>query len=86
MSKYALMLFETELKLGISSTPNKWVNTANYIFENGLEALNAYANTPCPASQLIEAEDDYELKCKMGEMMLNYQNEEWLNENLYPFL
>jgi len=86
MSKYALMLFETELKLGISSTPNKWVNTANYLFENGLEALNAYANTPCPASQLIEAEDDYELKCKMGEMMLNYQNEKWLNENLYPFL
>lgn len=86
MSKYALMLFETELKLGISSTPNKWVNTANYLFENGLEALNAYANTQCPASQLIEAEDDYELKCKMGEMMLNYQNEKWLNENLYPFL
>ena len=86
MSKYALMLFETELKLGVSTTPNKWVNTANYVFEDGLEALNTYANTPCPASQLIEAEDDYELKCKMGEMILNYQDEEWLNENLYPFI
>ena len=86
MSKYALMLFETELELGVSSHPGKWVNTKNYIYDNGAQALDAYANTPCPASQLIQAEDDYELKCLMGKMILNYQDENWLNENLYPYL
>ena len=80
------MLFETELRLGVSNNPNKWVNTTNYYFNNGTEALECYANTPNPASQLIEATDDYELKCKMGEMMINYRNENWLNENLYPYL
>lgn len=86
MNNYALMLFETEFKLGVSGNPNKWVNTANYYFDNGTDALNAYANTPCPASQLVEGKDPYELKCRMGQMLLNYQDEDWLNENLYPFL
>jgi hypothetical protein len=84
--KYAVMLFMTEIELGISSEPNKWVNYRNVYFDNGTEALWFYANTPCPASQLIEASDDYELQCKMGEMMLNYMDDDWLNKHLYPFL
>ena len=84
--KFAVMLFETEMNLGNSNCPNKWVNTHNYYFENGTEALNCYAETPCPASQLIEAKDDFELKCKMGEMMMNFRDEQWLNENLYPYI
>ena len=84
--KYAVMLFYTEIELGVSSTPNKWINTENYYFDNGTEALMTYAEIPCPASQLIEAEDDFELKCKMGEMILNFQNQKWLDENLYPYI
>lgn len=85
-NRFAVMLFETEISLGISNTPNKWVNTKNILFKNGSKALECYANTPCPASQLVAAKDDYALQCKMGEMILNYQNEKWLNDNLYPYL
>ena len=86
MSKYAVMLFHTELELGLSNTPGRWVNTHTYYFDDGAEALYWYANTPNPASQLITAEDDEELKAKCGEMILNYQDESWLNTNLYPYL
>lgn len=84
--KFAVMLFETEINLGVSATPNKWVNYKNVYFDNGVEALDYYANTPCPASQLIDGVDDYELQCKMGEMMLNYMDDKWIEENLIPYL
>lgn len=83
---YALMLFETELERGISSNPNKWVNTGNAVFTNGTQALNAYANTPNPASQLIDATSPEELATEMLKMADNFQNEKWLNESLYPYL
>lgn len=80
------MQFRTELELGVSNHPGKWVNTVNTFYNDGATALDAYANTPCPASQLIQGTDEYDLKAKMGEMMLNYRDEEWLNEHLYPYL
>lgn len=84
--KFAVMLFDTEINLGVSATPNKWVNYKNVYFDNGIEALDYYSNTPCPASQLIDGADDYELQCKMGEMMLNYMDDKWIEENLIPYL
>ena len=84
--KFAVMLFDTEINLGVSATPNKWVNYKNVYFNNGVEALDYYSNTPCPASQLIDGVDDYELQCKMGEMMLNYMDDKWIEENLIPYL
>jgi len=83
---WALMLFNTELELGVSNKPNKWVNTANRFYTNGTAALEAYANTPNPASQLIDALSEEELVEKMQEMLVNYSDEKWLDENLYPFL
>ena len=81
---WALMLFNTELELGISNAPGKWVNTANVFFTNGIAALNAYSNTPNPASQLIDARTVEELEIKMEEMLQNFKNEKWLENNLYP--
>lgn len=83
---YSLMLFFTEIELGISNTPNKWVNTANSVYLNGTDALNAYANTRCPASQLIDATSPEELADKMTEMVDNFNNPEWLDNELYPYL
>ena len=56
----------------------------NKYFDNGAEALNYYTHLGSQFSEIIDAEDMYELQCKMGEMMLNYRNEEWLNKNVYP--
>lgn len=82
--KYAVMLFDTEVNLGLSTHPNRWVNVENKYFENGADALHYYTNYGSQFSEIIDAEDTYELQCKMGEMMLNYRNEEWLNKNVYP--
>ena len=80
------MLFNTELELGISNKPNKWVNTCNAFYKDGLSALSAYANTPNPASQLIDAKAPEELINKMEEMLMNFKNEKWLENELYPSL
>ena len=82
--KYAVMLFDTEFNLGVSIHPNRWVNIENKYFDNGSEALNYYTNYGSQFSELIDADDMYELNCNMGEMMLNYRDEEWLNKNVYP--
>ena len=83
---YALMLFKTELELGKSQEPNKWINISNYVFDNGTEALNAYANIPNPASQLLDADTPEELADKMAQMIDNFNNLEWLQTELYPYL
>jgi len=86
---FAVMLFMTEMELNISQSPNKWINTKNYIFDGedaGLKALTFYADTPCAASQLIDAPDLDELQTKMNDMLHNYQDENWLQENLYPYM
>lgn len=83
---HALMLFFTELELGISNKPNKWVNTSNSVYLKGIDALNAYANTRCPASQLVDGETPEELADKMVGMIHNFNNEAWLETELYPYM
>lgn len=56
------------------------------IFTNQLTALNYYANTPCPASTMIEAETIDELNKLIDQTNKNYQDSDWLEANLYPFL
>ena len=82
----ALMLFNTELELGISAQPNKWVNTKNIFFNKGIDALDAYSNIPNPASQLIDATSKEKLIKKMEKMLVNFSDEKWLQETLYPSL
>lgn len=83
---WALMLFFTEFELGRSDVPGRWINTQNVIYTNGVAALEAYANTKCPASQLIDADNEEELWREINQMKKNYESNEWLEENLYPYL
>lgn len=84
---HAVLLFDTELNLGISNNPTKWVHMKTLNFgDRGDLALNAYANIPNPASQIISAATEEELNQLEQEMIQNYQNQEWLNVNLYPYL
>lgn len=80
------MLFNTEIELGLSNRPNKWVNHKTLYTDDGGEALYLYANICCPASQLIQADTDDELKEKIEAMRNNFKDETWLNENLYPYI
>lgn len=43
-------------------------------------AINLYAETTCPASQLVEADSWEELDEKIEEMKKNFNNPEWVNE------
>lgn len=51
-------------------------------YHSYFDALNAYANTICTASQIIEAVDDKEFEEKVNQMKVNFSNEEWLKENI----
>ena len=84
--RWALMLFFTEMELGISNKPNKWVNARNIFYDNGLAALEAYANTKCPASQLVDGTTPEELEHAMEDMVEKFKDDKWLEENLYPCL
>lgn len=69
-------------------------NTPNYPpsiarigkYPSAADALNAYTNTRCSASQLIEAVDNADFEKKVNELKQNFLNEKWLEENIYPYL
>ena len=80
---YCVMLFFEESDITGKYNPNlpeNWVNTRNVYFHNGTMALEYYANTRCPASQLIDAESIEELVQKRNQMLLNFKDEKFLND------
>lgn len=83
---YCVMLFVEESDITCDSKDNgKWINTRNVYFHNGGMALDYYANTPCPASQLIDAETLPGLIQARNQMLLNFKDENFLaqlRENL----
>lgn len=83
---WALMLFFTELEMGISNSPNRWVNTGIIYYDKGIDALNAYSNTRCPASQLVDGETPDELEREILDTIEHFKDEKWLEENLYPYM
>ena len=86
---YSVMMFYQNGDLGIPSDvadPNEWNNTRCVDTEDGQLALDVYANTCCPASQLIEAQSREELEAKKKQMIENFKNKEWLETVLYPCL
>lgn len=83
---HVVMLFNTEFELGISNDDSKYINTANQYFTDGALALDYYANTKNPASQLITAKTLESLIKQMNQMIQNYNNQQWLNKNLLPYL
>lgn len=85
---YAVMLFYRASEIGISLGNQKdfWVNSSTQFFTNGLRAFEYYADTPCPASQLLEADSPEELAKQVKQMRMNYHDPDWLETNLYPYL
>lgn len=48
--------------------------------QNATLALTLYAETRCPASQLVEANSEKELEKKINEMIENFRNHEFIKE------
>lgn len=55
-------------------------------YKTAQEQLDAYANTMCAASRTFEADSEEEFNRKVEEFHELYENEDWLKENVYPFL
>lgn len=78
---YCVMLFVEESDITRNPQDNgKWINTRNVYFHNGGMALDYYANTHCPASQLIDAETLPELIQARNQMLNNFKNKKFLDE------
>ena len=75
---HALMLFE--------NCGGKYIHTCNQIFTDGAMALLAYAETPCPASQLVSAETKEELREEMDLMIKNMKDDKWVEKNIDPYV
>ena len=90
---HAVMFFDhLGMDLGIAKeiwqqkNPTGWQHRGTRYFNDAMAALNCYANTRCPASQHISAATEEDLKAKEQEMINNFKDQEWLEENLYPYL
>ena len=73
------MLFFSEAEIGISGDRGKFICTRVIRFNNGLNAIEAYSNTRCPASQLVEAPTMKELLEEENKMFEKFKNREWVD-------
>ena len=83
-AKYEVMDSSVE---GYDKLPTYPRNCARVrIYDNPGAQFDAYANTPCPASQLFEADSKEEIEKKTKEFNENFENKEWLKEHIYPYI
>ena len=80
MTYCSVMFFERNSETGLFDYITSF-DTLN----SGL-ALDVYANTSCPASQLIEADTPEKLNAAKIKMIENMNDPEWLAEFLLPYL
>lgn len=83
---HSVMLFESEMVLGISEHDDRYMLIREIDVDDGMTALNLYANIPNPASQLISAESAEELKQLKDKRILEMQDPIWVNENILQCL
>lgn len=83
---YAVMLFDTEINLCISTIPLRLFNYHTATFDNSTDALWYYANTPCYWSIMIESETEDDLAYKSAEAIENHQDPEYIKEKVLPYI
>ena len=81
-NKHALLFFDTELNLGKSFNPNKWVNYLTKYYEDGKQALRELLDCNSITTQLISADTDEELEKERKKMIRKFKSEKWLDKLL----
>ena len=76
--------------------PKEIVDTLNTNYPSGLarihkyaskgDQLYAYANTRCPASQLVTADSEKEFNEKIEKLKDNFNNPEWVSKCIDPYV
>lgn len=86
MKYYAFMTFYHWSEIMDEKQDSEFVLSNVIITKNSTIATSLYAETPCPASQLIEADNLDTLGFKVNQMIQNFKDKSWLKENIYPYL
>ena len=55
-------------------------------YRNRGDQLSAYANTCCPASQCVTANSEKEFNEKIAKLKENFNNPEWVNKHIDPYV
>ena len=56
-----------------------------HMFANASQQLDAYANTVCPASQLVTANSEKEFDEKIEQLKSNFEDPEWVSVHIDPY-
>ena len=56
------------------------------MFANASQQLDAYANTMCPASQLVTANSEKEFNEKIERLKNNFEDPEWIAVHIDPYV
>ena len=67
----------------LSDYPREFRKVRTY--RTKLEQLEAFANTMCPASRTFECTKE-DFNKTIEDLHAKYDSQEWLNENIYPYL
>lgn len=81
-NKHAVMYFDTEINLGISTQPNKWVNYKTNYYDNGFEALKEFLASDSITTHLISGDNDAQLQEECNKTIRRFCSEEWVNKLL----
>lgn len=77
-------IFGTPLSLGECEYPRELRKVC--IYRNKQEQLDAFANTMCPASQTIDADNATDFTLKVEQMHKNFDDPAWIAINVDPYL
>lgn len=55
-------------------------------FDNSFDQLQCYSNTPCPASQIFEADSEKEFDDKVAYFKRKFEDEKWVQEHIDPYV
>ena len=67
----------------LPSYPREFRRIRKYPDKNS--QMSGYANVMCPASQMFECEEE-ELKATLDDLHTKFDDEEWLDKNIYPYV
>lgn len=67
----------------LPSYPRQFRRVRKYPDKNS--QMVGFANVMCPASQMFECEEE-ELEATLNDLNAKFDNEEWLDKNIYPFV
>ena len=57
-----------------------------HMFANASQQLDAYANTMCPASQLVTANSEKEFDEKIEQLKSNFEDPKWIAVHIDPYV